>query len=193
MPKISCSSCPSRAVLREPQMVEQLEKVPTILYFLKQAVDIPVPRFGVGGSQGFLPGQGSASSVEEIVHTPAGRGVSGGLQGFLQDRVRLLWSRPFTLQQVVDFLGVFKVFSRTGFVFCGADRSHSSRSLSFWESSRFSFIQDKVRYSVLWSRSLTLQFQAATFKIFLLILVRQLIPMVCLESCLKGFFALYPV
>ena len=110
MPKISCSSCPSRAVLREPQMVEQLEKVPTILYFLKQAVDIPVPRFGVGGSQGFLPGQVR----------------------------RLLWKRSFTLQQVVEFLGVFKVFSRTGFVFCGADRSHSSRSWTFWESSRFS-------------------------------------------------------
>ena len=50
-PKILCSSCPSRAVLREPRMVEQLGKVPTILYFLKQTVDIPVPRrCGVGGS-----------------------------------------------------------------------------------------------------------------------------------------------
>ena len=38
VPKISCSSCPSRAVLREPQTAEQLAKVPTILYFLKQPI-----------------------------------------------------------------------------------------------------------------------------------------------------------
>ena len=84
VPKISCSSCPSQAVLRELQMVELLGKVPTILKE-KQNVDIPVPRRGgaVGGTHGFLPGQGSSSSAEQIVHTPAhGRGVSGGLQGY---------------------------------------------------------------------------------------------------------------
>ena len=91
VPKISCSSCPSRAVLREPQTAEQLAKVPTILYFLKQPiaehiVDIPVPRrgFSVGGPQGFLPGQRSSSSAEQIIDTPAsGRGSSGDLQGFI--------------------------------------------------------------------------------------------------------------
>ena len=57
MPKISCSSCPALAVLRE-----HLEKVPTILYFLKQKVDIPVPRRGgVGGLPGLRPGQSSNS------------------------------------------------------------------------------------------------------------------------------------
>ena len=57
VPKISCSSCPSQAVLREPQMVEQLPKV-----------DILVSRRGgFGGPQGFLPGQSSSSSVEQIV------------------------------------------------------------------------------------------------------------------------------
>ena len=33
----------------EPQIVEQVEKVPTILYILKQKVDIPVPRRGADG------------------------------------------------------------------------------------------------------------------------------------------------
>ena len=58
VPKISSSSCPARAVLREPQMVEQLEKVPTILFFfLKQKVDIPVSRRGGdGGLPGLRPG-----------------------------------------------------------------------------------------------------------------------------------------
>ena len=90
VPKISCSSCPSGVVFCEPQMVEQSEKVPTILHFLKQTVDIPVSRRGcAGGSQGFLPGQGSSSSVEQMVHTLAGRGVFGGLQqGFPLDMVR---------------------------------------------------------------------------------------------------------
>ena len=34
---------PHRAALREPQLAEQLVDVPTILHFLKQKVDIPVP------------------------------------------------------------------------------------------------------------------------------------------------------
>ena len=81
MPKISCSSCPSRAVLREPQTVEHVVELPTILYFLKQTVDIPVPRGVVGGPQGFFPGQSSSSSTEQIVHTLVrGRGVSGTYQ-----------------------------------------------------------------------------------------------------------------
>ena len=73
VPKISCSSCPSRAVLREPQMAEHSMNVQTILYFLKQTIDNPVPRRGgvVGFTQGFLLGQGSSSSAEQIVHTPA--------------------------------------------------------------------------------------------------------------------------
>ena len=41
-------------------------------------------------------------------------------------------------------------------------------------------LQNKVRYSVLWSRSLTFQFQVASFKIFPQMLVRQL-----LLGCLK--------
>ena len=59
--------------------MEHVVEVPTILYFLKQTVDIPVPRGVVGGPQGFFPLQSSSSSTEQIVHTPVrGRGVSGG-------------------------------------------------------------------------------------------------------------------
>ena len=54
-------------------------EVPTILISSKQTVDIPVSRGVVGGPQGFVPGQSSSSSTEQIVHTLVrGRGVSGG-------------------------------------------------------------------------------------------------------------------
>ena len=44
VPKVSSSSCPSRAVLRAPQVVEQLVEVPTIVsYSVEQNVVIPVP------------------------------------------------------------------------------------------------------------------------------------------------------
>ena len=52
VPKISFEDIPTR-VYREPQLGEQLVEVPTILYFLKQTVDNPVPR---GGLQGSGPG-----------------------------------------------------------------------------------------------------------------------------------------
>ena len=81
-----------RAVLRDPQLAEQLVEEPTIVSYswlqlrLKQNVDIPVPGRGrrSSGLQGFLPGQGSTALlssgeriseriVEEIVDTPGGR------------------------------------------------------------------------------------------------------------------------
>ena len=34
VPKVSSSSCPSRAVLRAPQVLEQLVEVPTIVFLL---------------------------------------------------------------------------------------------------------------------------------------------------------------
>ena len=74
MPKISLEDIPARRLCREPQLVEQLVEVPTILYFPKQRipeqnVDIPVPHGGrgaSGGLQGFLPGH-----VEQTVDIPA--------------------------------------------------------------------------------------------------------------------------
>ena len=60
------STCPRslwRSLCREPQLVEQLVEVPTILYFLNQKVDFPVP--GGGGRhadlQGCLRGQSSTA------------------------------------------------------------------------------------------------------------------------------------
>ena len=81
-----------RRLCREPQLAEQRAEVPTILHFLKQTVDSPVPgRGGVeGGQQGFLPGQSSSSS--------AGRGRSGGLHGFLPGQGSL----QRTGEQIID-------------------------------------------------------------------------------------------
>ena len=85
-----------RAVLRDPQLAEQLVEVPTIVSYswlqlrMEQTVDIPVPGRGgrSSGLQGFLPGQGSTAllsfeeriserTVEQTVDPPG-----GGLQDF---------------------------------------------------------------------------------------------------------------
>ena len=99
------------------------------------------------------------------IPVPGARGVlgHGGLHGFLPEQSSrpCLPSRPSTLQFEgvgVQVVEVFKVFT-----------------------------QDRVRCSVLSSRSLTFQLQVASFKIFLQMLVWQLLPMVCLESCSKMF------
>ena len=96
VPKILLDDVPTRAVLRDTQLVEQLVEVPTIVSYswrqqrLEQNVDIPVP--GRGGRicflQGFSPGQSSTALpsceeriseriVEQIVDIPC-----GGLQDF---------------------------------------------------------------------------------------------------------------
>ena len=49
VPKISCSPCPSRSLIPEPQSAEQLVEVPTVLSPLRiaeQIVGIPVPPNG---------------------------------------------------------------------------------------------------------------------------------------------------
>ena len=83
VPKIIIEDIPSRISVGEPQLVEQLVEVPTILYFLKQTFEIPVPRGGGrrlqgflpencctafgGGLQGSRPGQGSTASSSSSV------------------------------------------------------------------------------------------------------------------------------
>ena len=81
VPKISCSPCPSRSLIPEPQSAEQLVEVPTVLSPLRiaeQNVGIPVPR---GRGQGSLPGQSTTAThssgkriseriVEQIVDFP---------------------------------------------------------------------------------------------------------------------------
>ena len=80
VPKITIQHIPPRTSAREPQLAEQLVEVPTILYFLKQTVDISVPRGRGSRLQRFLPEQNpTAQSVEQIVDIPV---PGGGLQGF---------------------------------------------------------------------------------------------------------------
>ena len=87
VPKISLEDIPARRLCREPQLVETLVEVPTVVSYssllqrtVEQHVDIPVPR-GRGrlaGLQGSSPGQSStAPTVEQIIDIPG-----GGLQGF---------------------------------------------------------------------------------------------------------------
>ena len=99
VPKIITEDVPMRAVLRDPQLAEQLVEVPTIVSYssshglVEHNVDIPVPS-GRGGRnadlQGFLLGQSSTAPqfsaeriseriVEQNVDIPA---AGGGLQDF---------------------------------------------------------------------------------------------------------------
>ena len=71
VPKISCSPCPSRSRVPEPQSADQLVEVPTVLtptriavQIAEQIVDTPVPRGRVRGS---LPEQSSTSSLPESI------------------------------------------------------------------------------------------------------------------------------
>ena len=93
VPKIFLDMTPQRLGdhLRQPQMVEQLVHVPTVVSYLslqqltaEQIVDILVP--GGEGLQSSLPRQNSAAvHVEQTVDIPvpgrAGGGGRGGLQG----------------------------------------------------------------------------------------------------------------
>ena len=95
VPKIILEDIPARRLCREPQLVEQLVEVPTIISFssLQRIVEqnVAIPVLGGGGPssglQGFSSGQCSTAPqfseeriseriVEQIVDTP-----SGGLQG----------------------------------------------------------------------------------------------------------------
>ena len=94
VPKISCSPCPSRSPIPEPQSAEQLVEVPTVLsptrialMIAEQIVSTPVPR---GRGQGFLPEQSSTAisssgkciserTVEQIVDISPGGGLGQGV------------------------------------------------------------------------------------------------------------------
>ena len=99
MPKISCPSHAGRAALREPQLVEQLVEVPTVLTYsllqqrtAEQVVDTPVSpgrgRSARGGLPGSSHGQGSTAFCgSENVVSPAlhvREGSRGGVQGLSQ-------------------------------------------------------------------------------------------------------------
>ena len=82
MPKIILEDIPARIPVREPQLAEELGEVPTILYFVQQTIDIPVPRGGKRRLQGFLTGQSFQPTLEPVAEIPPG----GGLQDFLPDQ-----------------------------------------------------------------------------------------------------------
>ena len=111
VPKILPHDVPRRHFCREPQLVEQLVEVPTILTpsFLRmlQNVDIPVPHGGRGGSgglQGFLPGH-----VEQTID------ISSSVQwcpGFIPEQSSTATSSSFleriserNVEQIVDSRG----------------------------------------------------------------------------------------
>ena len=92
VPKISCSPCPLRSLVPEPQTAEQLVEVPTVLsptrialQIAEQIVDTPVPQ-GRGGKrrvQGFLPEQSSRAAPSSL------------------ERISELWSRSLTFLLLV--------------------------------------------------------------------------------------------
>ena len=114
VPTISCSPCPSRSPILEPQSAEQLVEVPTVLSptrialrIAEQIVDTPVPR---GRGPGFLPEQSSTAisssgkriserTVEQIVDIPS----SGGGLGHV--------SSSSAGPADEDFAGFFRTFS----------------------------------------------------------------------------------
>ena len=128
VPKISCPSHAGRVALREPQLVEQLVEVPTVLSYsmlqqrtAEQVVDTPVsPGRGRGARGGLLGSYGQGSTAycgSENVVSPAlhaREGSCGGVPGLSQGT------------------GLIIVF------WCGQRRfSSSSRSWKFsWRSSR---------------------------------------------------------
>ena len=83
VPKIVCPPHAAGTVFGVPQTVEQLVEAPTIVSLIEvirqpveQPVDIPVRAWGGTGGrlQGFLPGQYSSSSVEQIADIPVPHG-----------------------------------------------------------------------------------------------------------------------
>ena len=101
VPKILPHDVPTRRLCREPQLVEQLVDVPTIVSFsslrrpVEQNFDIPVVGgSGAGGGlSGFLPGHHFSMPAEQIVDNPVPRpGVAGDLQGFLRGQCSTAFS-----------------------------------------------------------------------------------------------------
>ena len=85
VPKISCSSCPSRSPVPVPQSAERLVEVPTVLTALFIREQIRAKR----RVQGLLPRQSSTATpsslertseriVEQIVDIPSGAGLGPG-------------------------------------------------------------------------------------------------------------------
>ena len=125
VPKIFLEDVPTRAVLRDPQLVEQLVEVSTVLSLLRiaeQIVGIPVHRgCGKRRVQGSLPRQSSTALpssheriseriVEQIVDIPG-----GGLQDFRQGQSSSSSLHvPTGISEILDKPGewVFRTFPK---------------------------------------------------------------------------------
>ena len=115
VPTISCSPCPSRSRVPEPQLAEQLVDVPTVLTptrialrIAEQIVDTPVPRGrDKRRVQGFFPVQSSTATpsverisertVEQNVDISSGAGLGQGASSSAGPADE-------------DFTGVFRTF-----------------------------------------------------------------------------------
>ena len=124
VPKISCSTCPPRSPIPEPQSAEQLVEVPTVLSPLRialqiteQIVDTPVPQGrGKRRVQGFLPEQSSTATssslvrisertVEHIVDLPSSGGALGHGSSSLAgpaDAVFTVFFRTFSMEKSAE-------------------------------------------------------------------------------------------
>ena len=106
MPSILPEDVSLRTAVREPQLVEQLVEVPTVVSWsmlqriAEQNVDIPVVGgSGTGGSlSGFLPGQHYSLTAEQIVDNPVPRwrfrGVPQGFHPGLNSVFLSRWADP---------------------------------------------------------------------------------------------------
>ena len=154
---------PDLLVVPVLQMVDQLAEVvvdvPNIvsqsefqLRTVEQFVNIPIPDSGISGFglHGFLPGQSSSATVEQIADISVPRRVSGtaeGLQGFLPGQ-----STAASSEQIVDIQvaggGLQGFYPKTGFNGV-LPRFPSCRS--WWKSSKL--CPRTEFYSVLWNRT----------------------------------------
>ena len=109
VPKIAQDCTPQRLIdtLRQPQTVEQLVEVPTIISFssLQRTVEQNVGISVVGGSgaggglSGFLPGQSYSFTAEQIVDNPVPRPRGAGdLQGLSRGQSSTAFS-----EQIAEF------------------------------------------------------------------------------------------
>ena len=132
VPKVSLEDIPARRLWREPQLVEQLLEVPTVVSYssflqrtVEQHVDMPVPggRGRLAGLQGSLPGQSSTALhsskkriSEQIAEQIGDFSVSGGgLQDFRPGQSSSSSSHfPAGTHEVLDEPGdgVFRTFPR---------------------------------------------------------------------------------
>ena len=104
VPTVSCSSCPLRSCVPEPQLADQLVEVPTVLtptrialQIVEQIVDTPVSRGRVHGS---LPGQSSATPLLESIEWVELSDANGRPWFWNRRSQAVVWKAPLGVQVV---------------------------------------------------------------------------------------------